>query len=388
MKKVLILSFSTIASDPRVMRQVRLLENTCDLTVAGYGEAPPGTFQFVRIEKPLTPPWRKVLWAAILLARAFETYHWSLPQVQSAQRQLKGKPFDLVLANDLAALPLALRLSGTAPVLFDAHEYSPREYEDQFVWRLLFQRHNHTRCRQYLPRAASMLTVCQGIADEYATHYGVPPIVIHNAPAHQPLQPSPLEPDRVRMIHHGVASRARHLESMIDMMALLDHRFSLDLMLMEVEPGYLEALRDRAANDARIRFLTPVPMQDICRTINRYDVGVYLLRPDNFNHRHALPNKFFEFVQARLAIAIGPSPEMQALVERHRCGVVAPTFQIEDLARSLQQLTHDDLRRMKSASHTAAAELSFEHDGARLAAEVQRLLNLAQTPGVSCVSPT
>lgn len=387
MKRILILSFSTIASDPRVMRQVRLLESSFDVTVAGYGAAPSEMCRFVRIEKPPTPTWRKALWAAMLLARTYERYYWSLPHVQDAKRQLLGKDFDLILANDLTSLPLALQLCRSCPVLFDAHEYFPREYEDQFAWRLLFQHHNKEMCRRYLPKATSMLTVCQGIADEYAAHYGVNPIVIHNAPVHQSLQPSKPESDRIRMIHHGVASRARHLESMIDMMALLDHRFTLDLMLMEVELGYLEILRSRAANDVRIRFVPPVPMQDICRTINRYDIGVYLLRPDNFNHRHALPNKFFEFVQARLAIAIGPSPEMQALVEKYQCGVVAPSFQIEDLARSLHQLTYADLQRLKAASHEAATKLNFEHDAAILTSEVQRLLKLAQPAIVPCTSP-
>ena len=37
----------------------------------------------------------------------------------------------------------------------------------------------------------------------------------------------------------------------------------------------------------------------IVRTINQFDLGVYLLPPVNFNSAHALPNKFFEFIQAR-----------------------------------------------------------------------------------------
>ncbi len=174
---------------------------------------------------------------------------------------------------------------------------------------------------------------------------------------------------------------------MIDMMALLDERFSLDLMLIEVEPCYIDELRQRAGSDPRIRFLPPVAMESICRTLNDYDVGVYLLRPDNFNHRHALPNKFFEFVQARLAVAIGPSPEMKALVDRFRCGLVARSFDVADLAESLRNLTSDELQRLKVASHFAAAELSFEHDGARLKAEVEWLLGIGQTGRPSCKLP-
>jgi hypothetical protein len=35
---------------------------------------------------------------------------------------------------------------------------------------------------------------------------------------------------------------------------------------------------------------------------------------------------FVEFIQARLAVAVDPSPEMARLVQRYGCGVVAPDF--------------------------------------------------------------
>lgn len=373
MKKVLIISFSAIRSDPRVMRQIRLLESSCELTVAGFGDKPDANIRFVEVVKPRASLVRKAVWALKLLAGAFESYYWSQYHVKAAARLLREVEPDVIIANDLSALPLALELAKGKPVIYDAHEYSPGEYEDQMIWRLLFGRYNHAFCRKYLPRAASMLTVCQGIADEYALHYGVKPLVVHNAPANQRLSPSPVREGAIRMIHHGVASSARHLEVMIEMMKHLDQRFTLDLMLIEVEPGYMAFLRQKAQHDARIRFVEPVPMQQICQRINEYDVGVYLLPPDNFNHRHALPNKFFEFVQARLMVAIGPSPEMASLVEKYGCGVVAESFEPQALASVLQGLSTKDVQSIKDASHRAAQELCFEQGGQIIQSEVNRL---------------
>lgn len=373
MKKVLIISFSVIRSDPRVMRQVRLLESGCDLTVAGFGAKPEADVRFVEVVKPRASLLRKAVWALKLLAGAFESYYWSQYHVKAAAGLLREAAPDVIIANDLSALPLALALARGKPVIYDAHEYSPGEYEDQFLWRLLFGRYNHAFCRKYLPRAASMLTVCQGIADEYAQHYGVRPLVVHNAPSHQHLSPSPVQDGAIRMIHHGVASSARHLEVMIEMMAFLDRRFTLDLMLIEVEPGYVAFLRQKAQHDARIRFVEPVPMPQICRRINAYDVGLYLLPPDNFNHRHALPNKFFEFVQACLVVAIGPSPEMAALAKKHECGVVAESFEPQALAAALAGLDAEKVRALKEASHRAAGVLCFEQDGQVIEAEIRRL---------------
>lgn len=373
MKKVLIISFSTIRSDPRVMRQIRLLESSCDLMVAGFGEKPDANIRFVEVLKPRAGMVRKVVWALKLLAGAFESYYWSKCDVKAAALLLRDVESDVLIANDLSALPLALEIAKGNPVIYDAHEYSPGEYEDQLFWRLLFGRYNHAFCRKYLPRAASMLTVCQGIADEYALHYGVKPLVVHNSPENQRLIPTLVQEGVIRMVHHGVASSARHLEVMIEMMAHLDQRFTLDMMLIEVEPGYMMTLRQKAQHDDRIRFVEPVPMPQICRRINEYDVGLYLLPPDNFNHRHALPNKFFEFVQARLAVAIGPSPEMAALVKQYGCGVVADSFEPIALARALADLAAQDIQSLKAASNRAAEELCFERDGQIIEAEVQRL---------------
>ncbi len=373
LKKILIISFSAISSDPRVMRQVRLLESAYDVTVAGYGFKPEADIRFVEIVKRPASLFRKALWACKLLLGAFESYYWGQTHVQAAEQLLVDTAPDVIISNDLSALPLALKLAKGKPVIHDAHEYTPGEYEDQLLWRLLFGRYSRTFCQWYLPRANSMLTVCQGIADEYAQHYGVRPLVVHNAPANQRLSPSPVEEAAIRMIHHGVASSARHLEVMIEMMAFLDQRFTLDLMLIEVERGYMKFLRDKAQHDKRIRFIEPVPMPKICASINAYDVGLYLLPPDNFNHRHALPNKFFEFVQACLVVAIGPSPEMAALTRKHGCGIVAESFKPQELAKALMGLDAQRVRAFKEASYRAAQLLCFEQDGRVLESEVARL---------------
>ena len=373
--RILILSFSVIRSDPRVMRQVRLLEGKAQLTVAGYGAPPDAACDFVEIVRGSATAVQRGIWAAKLLLRAFESYIWKRPEVASGLRALTGSQFDLVIANDVAALPLALKVGGNAPVLADAHEYSPREFDDRFLWRVLIGRYQDYLCRTYLPRAAAVTTVCEGISDAYRDNYGVVPQVVLNAPAYQDIHPSPVVPGQVRMIHHGAALRARHLEVMIDLMASLDDRFTLDLMLVESDAQYMRELRERAVSDSRIRFVEPVRMEDIPRRINAYDVGLYLLPPSNFNHEYALPNKLFEFIQARLAIAIGPSPEMARIVQAYSLGVVAETFEMGDMASALSKLTETQVETFKSSTRAAAAQLNFDQSGKVLLGRINALVS-------------
>ena len=161
---------------------------------------------------------------------------------------------------------------------------------------------------------------------------------------------------------------------MIKLVRCLDERFALDFMLVPTDPAYLAQLKRMAQPESRIRFLEPVPMPEICRAINKYDIGIYVLEPSNFNNAHALPNKFFEFVQARIAVAIGPSPEMAALVHKHDLGLVADSFEPETLAASLNRLTAEEIMRYKLQADRAAHALSYSESGAVLLDEVRRLL--------------
>lgn len=378
MQKILIISFSVIHSDPRVMRQIRLLENRFHITVAGFGPKPDAVVEFIDLTRPLTSRMIKIWWGVKLLLGFFESYYWNRFEVCAAQGKIQQNAFDLIIANDIAALPLALRLASGRPVLMDAHEYSPREFDDKWMWRILFGRYHHDLCRRYLPSATAMVTVCQGIADEYACHYGVAPQVVHNAPLDQKLAPSPVQGGRIRLVHHGAAIRSRHLETMIDVMKYLNERFTLDFMLVESDHAYMSDLRRKAAADERIRFIPAVPMSEICAKLNGYDMGIYLLPPVNFNHEHALPNKFFEFIQARLAVAIGPSPEMARVVNTFDCGVVADTFDPEDLAGVISKISESALISYKSAANVAASQVNYETGGKVLLQTVERLLALGR----------
>ena len=375
MHHILILTLSDIKNDPRVSRQIRALSNHFALTVAGRAGGDLTGICYV----PIIPRKRTlasmIRGAWLLKTGQFTSYYWGLPDIKDAAQKLAKKRFDLIIANDVEALPLALRVADGAKVLLDAHEYAPQEFEDSRVWSFFAQRFTTSfLCREHLPKIHAMMTVCEGIAGEYSRHFAVPrPFVILNAPYRQELEPGPCG-EHIRMIHHGKAIPSRKIELMIDMMRYLDERFLLDFMMIEKNLDYLNSLKKRAEPDKRIRFLPPVAMPDIPRTINGYDIGLFLLPPTTLNYAHALPNKFFEFIQARLAVAIGPSPEMARYVKKFDCGIVASDFRTEQLATALNGLTREQIERFKQHSHEAAQELCFEASEQLLLKNVHEML--------------
>lgn len=369
---ILVIAFSDLANDPRVDRQLRFLREAYDVTAAGWAAPTVDGVRFIPLAKPAPRSSAgRLLSAARLTAHRYESYYWNKSEVADGLRRLHGERADLVVANDLEALPLALALARGAPVLFDAHEFAPLEFEDQWSSRIFLQSYRFFLCRRYVPRAAAMTTVGPAIADAFERLTGTRPEVVWNAPEYVDLQPvPPADHAPMRLVHHGAALRARGIGSMIRMMRHLDERFELNLVLMPSDAQYLEELRNEARDNARIRFLDPVPMRQLPKFLNRFDIGVYLLEPASFNNRFALPNKFFEFVQARLAIAIGPSIEMAALVRQHGLGWVADDFSPQTLARLIGSADRKRILHFKEQSHRAAALLCA--DRAR-----QTLLDLA-----------
>lgn len=378
LKTVLIISYSNLAADPRVNRQIRWLSERYRVIAAGLADpAVPGVpFISLRHVPPAKGLPGRVKSALHLLARRYDSHYWHLPATVAGLRALAGIRADLVLANDIEALPVALRVAGPAPVIFDAHEYAPRQFDNSLTWRVFLQGYQMRLCKTYIPRAAAMFTVCQGIADQYERDTGVRPRVLTSAPEYHALRPALKPPDtaRIRMIHHGAASPPREIERMIAAMRFLDDRFELDLLLVPGSPAYIAQLQALARPDPRIRFLPPVPMAELVPFSSAYDVGLFLAPPTTFNLRHALPNKFFEFIQARLAVAIGPSPEMARLVQEHDCGVIAADFGPRAFAEALGKLDHTQLNHYKQRSHAAAEVLSAEHNKALLLDVVAGLL--------------
>ena len=89
---------------------------------------------------------------------------------------------------------------------------------------------------------------------------------------------------------------------------------------------------------------------------------------------YALPNKFFEFIQARLAIAIGPSPEMARLVKQYNLGIVSQDFTPKSMAESLNSLTKEQIRQYKENANQTAKILNAEREGEKLLRILEEVL--------------
>ncbi|MGX1701270.1 glycosyltransferase family 1 protein [Microbacterium sp. NPDC055357] len=353
---MLILSFSPIAADARVLKQVALFSEEWEVVTVGYGPAPDGVVEHITIPDDLAV-WRYPRLSVML--RQFRRAYARNPVITYVREALVGRSFDVVLANDVDPVGIALELAPRYGVHADLHEYSPRQREDLLRIRLFVRPFIEWMCRHFVARADSWTTVSGGVAREYGRRFGFTPEIVVNAAPAADLTPGPVA-EPLRLVHSGACMRGRSLHLMIQAVQAARTAPTLDLYLTPNDPSYLEELRALASRSPRTRVSDPVPYRDLVSTLNAYDVGVFLLPPSTFNYRWALPNKLFDYVQARLGMIVGPSPEMAGFVTTHHVGVVTPDFSSAALTEAIESLSVDEVTTWKRTAHGLAGELSAE----------------------------
>jgi hypothetical protein len=374
--KLLILSFSPISTDARVLKQIELFRDRYEVTTCGYGPTPDGVAEHIRI-----PDGQKIgdLDGRLITLRLYRRAYWSLSAVRWVSEALRGRTWDTAIANDVEAAPLVSKIPLRHGFLCDLHEYSPRVHETNPAWMRRISPYVRWLCRRYVARASAWSTVSRGLADEYRREFGFAPAVVTNATPFRDTAPTPPHTP-VALVHSGVCLRNRDLLTTIRGVQAASSGATLDLYLMPNDPGYLAELREAAAETPdRVRVLDPVPYDQLVSALEGYDLGIFVLPPNSFSHEHALPNKFFDFVQARLGIVVGPSPEMAAYVQRYSLGVVTDGFSAESIARAVDALTPGDVEAFKAASHAAASELSAQHQVEEWKRLVDRIVGAGET---------
>lgn len=367
-KKLLILSFSDISADPRVRKQVQLFADRYEVTTAGFGVAPAGVAQHIEI--PTESTLGNVNGRFILL-RQYRMAYWQIPVIKAAWRILKGGKFEVILSNDLDAVPIALRLKPRLGVHADLHEFYPGLHEDIPAWEKWRKPWISWLCSHYLPKVSSTSTVSNGLCRAYREQFGIDPLLVPNATPYAEFTPREVA-EPIRLVHSGVLHRNRRLEVTLEAVRDVGPGVSLDLYLVNKDSAYLAELQEVYGCEW-IVFHSAVPYEKLLSTLNRYDLGVHVLAPTNFNNKWALPNKFFDYTQARLGLLIGPSLEMAPLVEEYRNGAVASGFCAADLAKVLRGLTTEKVSQWKQASDRIAHELSSENQMQNWETAISRL---------------
>jgi len=369
---VAVISFSPIASDSRVLRQLRSVGSSYSVLSVGYGPSPPGVA--FHLELPSSHSlFDKFLGILLLLLRRYSLFHGFWFHRRSIVSFLAQHRVQVVILNDVSSWPLA-RFFPVGKVILDAHEYSPQELSDQFLWTL-FLRPFKMWCSRFATLGAHRFCVEPHLCALWQSFSGCSFALLPNSSAYVPAPLSaPRASSTLRVLHHGVGHPSRRIELMIEAINLAGPRFSGTFLLTGADRVYLHRL-GLLSSASRCEILPPIPQEDLIAHGASYDLAILSIYPSNLNYAHCLPNKLYQFIQSRLPIVCGPTPAIAQIVRDYEIGVVADDFSSAALASALQSLTPTLLGQMRSNLERAALELCWERDCRPLLDAVQSVMN-------------
>ena len=269
--------------------------------------------------------------------------------------------FDVVVCHDLLLLPGVLENHPADRVVFDAREYYPAQFEDRALWRLTFGRLSSRILRSLLNEPAGFVTVSRGLQERYHSEFGRLPIVIHSYPAKTTIAPTRAS-EMLKAVHIGNTNSNRKLNRMIAAFESISN-VKLDVYVVDTDASVAAELRKKASGMVNVQILAPVRFEEILKTLARYDIGIFFSPPSTYNLDNALPNKVFEYVQARLAVVVSPLKEVSRLVRESGVGFVTEGFASSDLAELLGRLTPSTVEAAKASSNERASNWNAETFG-------------------------
>lgn len=278
-----------------------------------------------------------------------------------------------VIAHHMPNLPTSSYLADmlNTRLIFNAHEFYPEQFTGTKGWDERKQRLIKIG-NDFLHKCDKIFNVCEGIQNRYEKDFNLKKgiqVLVTNATPYKELKPSTVC-NKIRLIHHGVANGNRRLDLMISVIDLVDKdRFEFYFMLVpnQYHIQYYDYMKEEIDKRKNCFLLSPVSTEEISNRINEFDIGFYMYDNSyNFNMQHYLPNKLYEFIQARLGVVIGPYVEMKKVVEEYKIGYVANENTVEVLAEVINGLTIDDVVRIKANADIAAPILAGENEIAKM----------------------
>lgn len=277
--------------------------------------------------------------------------------------------YDLLLSNDLDTLP-ANRLAAwirRKPVIYDSHEYFTELPElvnrpgTRKIWAW-FE-------KLMVPGVAAAYTASRPIAEAYTNKYGIPFAVVRNLPwLREPEtdetagRDKPAETTPPLIIYQGALNKGRGLEQAILAMDLLAEAELVIAGSGDLEEELQTLVAGLQLKNVRFTgWLTPGLLWSLTRQAS---LGISVEEDLGLNYRYALPNKLFDYIQARIPVVVSDLPEMGLIVRNYDIGLVAPSLNPETLADTFRRALSDSALREKWSVNLdiAARQLNWNHE--------------------------
>ncbi|WP_456376315.1 glycosyltransferase family 4 protein [Lutibacter sp.] len=261
---------------------------------------------------------------------------------------------DILVANDLDTLVpnyVASKLFKTS-LVFDSHELfselpSIQGRYSQKVWRFLE--------RWLVPKQKNIFTVSNSIANWYKEKYKVKPLVIRNLPNYKSI---PFYPSKKYILYQGALNKGRGL------LALLEAMQTINVPLKIAGGGpFKSKIKEKIIAlklENKVEFLGNVHPENLLIITQKAILGVSLEEDIGLSYRYSLPNKLFDYIQAKTPVVATYLPEIKHIVETYKIGVVIENHSPKSIAKSINKVLKNEKHFYQNNLEKASKELIWE----------------------------
>ena len=281
---------------------------------------------------------------------------------------LLSNDLDSLLANYFASKLLKRKL------IYDSHEFFTQVPE--LVNRPKVQKIWLKIEKFILPKLKNAYTVCDSIALEYKKLYGVDFKVVRNLPnrifSKSDLK-NPFPADKSIILYQGAVNVSRGLELMIEAMQFIENSLFVIVGKGDIDE-YLKAFAIKIGVSEKVLFVGKIPFEDLPKYTQNAHLGISIEENLGLNYYYALPNKLFDYIQAKVPVLVSDFPEMKKIVETYKVGDVLIERTSEKLAEKVNKILilNKQNVELKENLQFAANQLIWEN-------EEEILLNLFST---------
>jgi glycosyltransferase involved in cell wall biosynthesis len=249
---------------------------------------------------------------------------------------------DLLWSNDLdTLLPnfLIARFKNIR-LIYDSHEYftaSVYKKSSRVIWERLE--------RYFFPKLKNVITVNESIRKIYEERYHVPVTVLRNVPFRS-LESNandlnPAVPGKKILIIQGMGiNKNRGAEEAVIMMQYLPNDFNLYFIGTGTVMNHLRQMVEELKLGNKVMFIDPLPYAEMMKYTRQSFLGLIFERIDfSGEHLYALPNRFFDYVQAGIPVLSSRAVEIERLINEYDIGDFIDSFDPKEIAAKILKIS-------------------------------------------------
>ena len=280
---------------------------------------------------------------------------------------------DLLVANDLdTALPIwMVSKLRTIPRLMDAHEYFTEMKE--VLSRPTVHRLWSALARFLIPKFPDGYTVGPELVNKFRAAYGVDYGLIRNMPRLRQWKER-TENEQPFLLYQGAVNQGRGFETLIPAM----HHINYPLVICG-DGNYMEELKTLIAREQladRIQLTGMLQPDELRKWTDRAAIAIVIPDKKGANQFLALPNKFFDCIEAGLPQITCNYPEYETINKKYPVAVLLDVVSPLTVAQAVNELMEDAAKRkaMQAACRQARQEFCWDQEEAVLLSIYKRKL--------------